>query len=95
MAVQAVARVLAGIRSAAVMRDFLQAILTPWERRRLVLRWRLVCLLETGLTQREVARLLGVSLCKITRGSRELKYGPVSFRKIVRQHARSRGRIRP
>jgi len=37
------------------------------------------------LTQRVIAERLGVSLCKITRGSRELKTGRAGFRRIVRR----------
>lgn len=64
--------------------DVFQAILTPREREKIALRWKLVCLLEKGVTQRAIAAGLGVSLCKITRGSRELKFGPAAFRKAVR-----------
>jgi TrpR family trp operon transcriptional repressor len=65
--------------------DVFQAILTPREREKIALRWKLVCLLEKGVTQRAIASRLGVSLCKITRGSHELKYGPAAFLKAVRQ----------
>lgn len=63
----------------------LHALLTAREREKIALRWRLTCLLEQGLTQRAVAAELGISLCKITRGSRELKYGPPAFRKAVKR----------
>jgi len=65
--------------------DVFQAILTPREREKIALRWKLVCLLEKGVTQRAIASRLGISLCKITRGSHELKFGPASFRKAVRR----------
>ncbi len=65
--------------------DVFQALLTPRERDKIALRWKLVCLLEKGVTQRAIAAKLGISLCKITRGSHELKFGPDSFRKAVRQ----------
>jgi TrpR family trp operon transcriptional repressor len=76
------AAVLAGLTGADSRRAFLDAILTPSERARIALRWRLVCMLAAGLPQREIAGRLGISLCKITRGSKELKQRPV-FRKIV------------
>ena len=82
-----IAGVLAGMRHPAEVRDWLQALLTPCERDRICLRWRLVCLLADGVPQREIARRLGISLCKITRGSRELKRGPRLFRKVVEQRA--------
>jgi TrpR family transcriptional regulator, trp operon repressor len=60
------------------------ALLTPPEREKIALRWKLVCMLEKGMTQRAIAAKLGISLCKITRGSHELKYGPEAFRKVIR-----------
>ncbi len=63
----------------------LYALLTAREREKIALRWKLVELLERGMTQRAIAAELGVSLCKITRGSRELKYGPAAFRKAIRR----------
>lgn len=64
--------------------DVFHAILTPQERAKIALRWKLVCMLEKGITQRTIAADLGISLCKITRGSHELKFGPSAFRKAVR-----------
>lgn len=63
--------------------DFIRAILTPRELEKIALRWRLVKLLKQGHSQRRIAEELGVSLCKITRGSRELKHGSPGFRKVV------------
>ena len=47
------------------------------------MRWRLLVLLERGTTQRDIARELGISLGKIARGSRLLKYGPEEFRALL------------
>ena len=55
------------------MDRFLGEILTDAERHDLALRWKLMEMLENGMSQREVAARLGISLCKITRGSRVLK----------------------
>ena len=55
------------------IRRFFDEILTPRERSDLASRWRLMKLLLAGHTQRAIAAELGLSLCKITRGSRELK----------------------
>jgi TrpR family trp operon transcriptional repressor len=68
--------------------EVLFALLTPREREGIALRWQLVCLLEKGATQRAIAAQLGVSLCKITRGSHELKCGPKGFGKAVRRAVR-------
>lgn len=76
--------VLADTHEPSAMRDLLEALLTPRERTRLALRWRLVCLLAGGAHQRSIARQLGISLCNITRGSRELKRRTVFRRKVAR-----------
>jgi len=78
-------RVIAGLRRPREVQDFLRAILTPPERARIALRWRLVCMLEAGVKQRTIVKRLRVSLCKITRGSRELKHGPACFRASVKK----------
>ena len=80
--IREVAEVLAGLKGRRECCDFLEAILTPDEKAIIGLRWRLVCLLAQGLRQRDIVKRLGVSLCKITRGSRELKRRP-AFRKIA------------
>lgn len=67
------ARLLAASRDERFIHGFLRQLLTPDEYAEIGSRWRIVRLLRAGMTQREIAARLGVSLCKITRGSRELK----------------------
>jgi TrpR family trp operon transcriptional repressor len=55
------------------MQDFLGEILTPSEQRDLALRWELMRRLKKGVPQRQIAKELGISLCKITRGAKILK----------------------
>lgn len=64
---------MAGVTDAATMTRLLEELLTQAELRDLTLRLRLLKLLRDGRPQREIAERLGVSLCKITRGSRVLK----------------------
>jgi TrpR family trp operon transcriptional repressor len=52
---------------------YFRALFTPKELSALASRWALVKALREKEPQREIAKALGVSLCKITRGSRELK----------------------
>lgn len=61
----------------------LQGLLTPQELDEVVQRWRLVALLLQGTTQRDISHELGISLGKIARGSRLLKYGPPNFRELA------------
>jgi len=84
-------RVIAGMRQPQDVQAFFRALLTPPERARIALRWRLVCLLEAGVKQRTIVKRLRVSLCKITRGSRELKHGPACFRASVKKSVRRGG----
>ncbi|ADY12739.1 Trp family transcriptional regulator [Sphaerochaeta globosa] len=55
------------------MQRLLEEMLTPNERKDLLLRWNLMKDLYRGLPQREIAASYGISLCKITRGSKILK----------------------
>jgi len=64
---------LSSISTPDEVRSFLQELLTDNERLDVALRWHLLELLNEGVSQRKIADELGVSLCKITRGSKILK----------------------
>jgi TrpR family trp operon transcriptional repressor len=66
-----------------LIRSFLYCLLTPAEAADIAIRWALVKDLERGIPQREIAKNLGISLCKITRGSRELKKPGSAFRRVL------------
>ncbi len=57
-------------------------IFTPSELDDLSLRWKLLQDLHNGMTQRKIAKKYGISLCKITRGSKLLKDKDSFVRKI-------------
>jgi len=63
------------IKEPEIMRRFFCEIFTPAEIDDFVLRWRLMEMLQNGESQRDIAKELGISLCKITRGSRVLRTG--------------------
>jgi len=63
--------------------EFLACLLTPTELREVSSRWALVREIDAGTTQREIARKMGLSLCKITRGSKELKKENSPFKKMI------------
>ena len=65
-----------------LVKDFLHCMLTPAELADIAARWALVKALKQKVPQREIARDLGISLCKITRGSRELKKPDSAFQKF-------------
>ncbi|MCB0284085.1 MAG: transcriptional regulator [Calditrichaeota bacterium] len=64
---------LAKTSDAEVIENLLSGIFTPAEIKDLDSRWQIIKQLQKGDTQRSIAKDLGVSLCKITRGSKELK----------------------
>ena len=71
--IREISKVLADITSADDVEKFLYEILTDNERRDLSLRWELMKKLYKGVPQRSIASELGISLCRITRGSKILK----------------------
>ena len=65
--------VIISLEKESELRGFFKEILTPNEFKTIQLRWRLLKMLKAGRSQREIARKLKISLCKITRGSKILK----------------------
>ena len=53
--------------------NFFKELLTESELETLSKRWRIINMLHEGVTQREIAKELQVSLCKVTRGAKILK----------------------
>jgi len=82
-----IADTLAQLDDPRLIDGFLRGILTPRELDDLSSRWELVKRLRRGDSQRSIARDLGVSLCKITRGSRELKAPGSALQAVVDRHA--------
>lgn len=66
-----------------LIRDFLSGILTAKEVDEVAKRWALVINIYEGKSQRKIAEELGLSLCKITRGSKQLKIENSPFKKMV------------
>jgi TrpR family trp operon transcriptional repressor len=81
--------VLCRITDPEIMRKFFSEIFTPAEIDDLVLRWRLMEMLQNGVSQRDIAAELGISLCKITRGSRVLGTGNSITEKYLRIRSES------
>jgi TrpR family trp operon transcriptional repressor len=82
-----IARVLAGIREPGTVERLLRELLTQSEAEKLSLRWDIVRFLSQGKSQRMVAQQLGVSLCKITRGARELKRKGSALKEVFKQQS--------
>jgi len=73
---------LARIGDPGFIKDLLRCLLTQAETADIAARWALVKALKQKVPQRKIARDLGISLCKIVRGSRELKKHGSAFQKI-------------
>ena len=63
--------------------DFFECLFTKSELKDIANRWLLVKEIDKGTPQREIAKKFGMSLCKITRGSKELNKPDSVFRKIL------------
>jgi TrpR family trp operon transcriptional repressor len=66
-------KVISSIKDLDELNRFFNDIFTPAELDDISLRWKLLKDLHTGMTQRKISEKYGISLCKITRGSRVLK----------------------
>jgi TrpR family transcriptional regulator, trp operon repressor len=67
------------IETRSEAKSILEDILTPQELESLAERWQEIQMLAAGMTQRDVAKKLGISITKVTRGSRMLQYGSGGF----------------
>ena len=74
---------LAKTKDPLLIKNFLRSLLTPAETADVAARWALVKALEQKIPQREIAKSLGLSLCKITRGSKEMKNPDQAFPKML------------
>ena len=68
-----IAKIFAAATDEKLILDFFSAILTPAELADVEKRWAIIRALDKGVSQRKIAEELKISLCKITRGSYELK----------------------
>jgi len=63
--------------------EFFNCLFTAPELKDFANRWLLVKEIDKGSTQRDIAKKFGMSLCKITRGSKELAKEDSAFRKML------------
>jgi TrpR family trp operon transcriptional repressor len=84
--------ILAELTDPKEVEQFCSEILTPKEQADLALRWQLMKELHQGETQRAIAKRHGMSLCKITRGSKILQGKESIIRKILNRSSNTRER---
>ena len=69
------------------MQKLFEELFTMKEKYDFALRWRLMKDLYRGVHQRDIAHDLGISLCKITRGSKILKQEDSACKHIFKELA--------
>ena len=82
-AIREICTLLAGISDVDLISDFFGCLFTSGELKDFANRWHLVKELEAGATQREISKKYSMSLCNITRGSRELKKENSAFIRVL------------
>jgi TrpR family trp operon transcriptional repressor len=90
--IKELAWVLANTEDSELIIGFLEELLTPSEIADIAARWALVKELKAKKPHREIAKNLGISLCKITRGSRELKKPDSVFQKFLSTLSQARSK---
>jgi len=83
-------RVLCSIDDPQTMRKFIKEVFSPSEIENISKRWKVMEMLKRGISQRSIAAKLGVSLCRITRGSKLLKTRGSVTNRILDEQARRR-----
>lgn len=71
--IKEISKLVKNIDSDIELINFFKELLTESEIETLSKRWRILDMLVDGKTQREIAKDLQVSLCKVTRGAKILK----------------------
>lgn len=84
-AMHELSQTLASCSDPVLIEDFLKSLLTVSESTGVANRWALVRLLDAGMSQRNIAKELGLSLCNITRGSKELKKEDSPFAVMIEE----------
>ncbi len=76
-------RIFCSIDDPRTMKRFMKEVFTASEIEDISKRWKVMEMLGDGHSQRAIASKLGVSLCKITRGSKVLKTGGSVSKRIL------------
>ena len=80
-----ISEILSKIKNKEEVILFLNELFTGSELEDLSKRWRILKMLNAGETQRDIAKELGVGLCKVTRGAKVLKDNNAVTKKYLRR----------
>lgn len=71
--IKEISKILKSIKDEKEIYSFLCELLTDSELNDISKRWRILNMLNSGFSQREIVHELNVSLCKVTRGAKIIK----------------------
>lgn len=77
-------KLIVAVKTESEAEKLLKDILTPQELDSLAQRWQIIRELAHGNTQRKIAKKLKISIAKVSRGSRILKYGVGGFKRFLK-----------
>lgn len=77
---------LAKIDDKKLLKEFLIDLFTPGEFNEIAQRLQLIKMLKKEIPQREISKKLGISIAKVTRGSRTLLNPNGGFQKILKKY---------
>lgn len=83
--IEEVIKIFASVNNYEQMQKLFEELFTMKEKYDFALRWRLMKDLKHKVPQREIAHDLGISLCKITRGSKILKQQDSICRQLIEE----------
>ncbi len=83
---QELLKIILSIKNLDELDSFFNDIFTPAELDDISMRWKLLNDLHKGVTQRKIAEKHGISLCKITRGSKILKNADSMVLKVLKRN---------
>lgn len=69
-----------------LLHKFFFDLLTEREYKDLAIRWQIVKLLEQGVPQHSIAKLLKISVATVTRGSKQMSGHPGGFRAMLKKY---------
>lgn len=70
------------LRTAGEVEELLKDVLTPNELKAVAERWQIVKAISEGVPHRKIAKNLGISIAKVTRGSKALQKSYGGFKKF-------------
>lgn len=84
--IKEISKIVNSLNSDKKVYNFMLEILTDAEVETLSKRWCIIKMLFEGMSQREIAKELKVSLCKVTRGAKILKNSKSIINQVLKEN---------